>query len=292
MNPQGLFTQDFVRRLLEIEKQFRDLPGKHQLFDIANEYTPAQFTGSQTDYDPGDYDVLRLSASLAIDISGIAGGKKGRFLELINVGSFNITLQHCITIRPPSGGECEVDMAKISAYPAGTPTNGDKFIFARGGQNYSADFNKMGVVQIVHTQTGAVATGTTVMPLDDTIPQITEGNEFFSPPTITPTSATNKLLIEVLAFLSHSVAGTMTGALFRDSVADALAVMAQYQDSNGGITPLFLRHEMTAGGVSAITFHFRAGGSVAGTATFNGFGGNRKFGGVIASSIRITEYKP
>lgn len=33
------------------------------------------------------------------------------------------------------------------------------------------------VLQVVSYQTGAVATGTTTIPPDDTIPQITEGNE-------------------------------------------------------------------------------------------------------------------
>ena len=50
------------------------------------------------------------------------------------------------------------------------------------------------LVQAAHTQSGAVQTGTTTIPYDDTIPQNTEGTEFFTQ-AITPTSATNKLLI-------------------------------------------------------------------------------------------------
>lgn len=93
MKPDS-FPQEVVRRLLDMEKQLRDQIGKQPLFDIANEGTPAQLTGDQNDYDPGDYDVLRVSASMAVNITGISGGKKGRFLELINVGSFTITLQN------------------------------------------------------------------------------------------------------------------------------------------------------------------------------------------------------
>ncbi len=48
------------------------------------------------------------------------------------------------------------------------------------------------VVQAVNTQTGAVGTTTTIMPFDDTIPQITEGSEFMTR-AITPTSASNIL---------------------------------------------------------------------------------------------------
>ena len=46
---------------------------------------------------------------------------------------------------------------------------------------------------------------------------------------------------------------------------------------------------MTAGTTSSTTFKGRAGLSAAGTLSFNGFGGARRFGGVMASSITITE---
>jgi hypothetical protein len=46
---------------------------------------------------------------------------------------------------------------------------------------------------------------------------------------------------------------------------------------------------MDAGTTSETTFKVRAGGEEAGTTTFNGVGGARKYGGVLASSITITE---
>ena len=49
----------------------------------------------------------------------------------------------------------------------------------------------VGLLQTVSYQTGAVATGTTIIPFDDTIPQITEGNEFMTL-AITPRSATSQ----------------------------------------------------------------------------------------------------
>jgi hypothetical protein len=50
------------------------------------------------------------------------------------------------------------------------------------------------VVQIVNSQTGAMASGNTAIPDDDTIPQITEGTEFLTL-AITPQSVTNKLML-------------------------------------------------------------------------------------------------
>lgn len=147
------------------------------------------------------------------------------------------------------------------------------------------------VLQIVHTQTGAVATGTTVMPLDDTIPQNTEGDEYMTR-AITPTSATNKLLIEALWIGANNVtSGNIGVALFQDTTAGALATSIGVSSVAGDMIAVPLRHEMVAGTTSATTFKIRAGGHSAGTTTFNGRGGGRIHGGVMASSIRIAEIK-
>lgn len=146
------------------------------------------------------------------------------------------------------------------------------------------------VVQVVNFQTGAVATGTTTMPWDDTIPQSGEGTEFMTL-AITPTSASNILLIEVTANLNASSVNYVTGALFKDAVADALAAMSFYQEGASRAQPLNFIHKMLAGSASAMTFKFRAGTGGAATLTFNGEVGARKFGGVMASSITITEIK-
>lgn len=148
-------------------------------------------------------------------------------------------------------------------------------------------------VQIVGTTYSAVATGTTTIPQDDTIPQITEGTEFMTQ-TITPKATTNKLLIEVSAFLTDSSTNcAITGALFQDSTANALAASQQFMVTATGRVCIIIRYIMTAGTTSPTTFRFRAGpdpGS-GGTMTFNGFSGSRFYGGAALSSITITEYK-
>lgn len=146
------------------------------------------------------------------------------------------------------------------------------------------------VVKYTKTQTGAVATGTTVLPGDDTIPQNTEGDEYMTL-AITPTNASNILEIDVVWQGTNSVATYLAVALFQDSTAGALAVGFGYTASGANLVITF-RYCMTAGTTSATTFKVRAGGSAAGTTTFNGFGGARKYGGVLASSITITEYLP
>ena len=144
------------------------------------------------------------------------------------------------------------------------------------------------ILQVVNFQTGEYNSGTTVMPLDDTIPQNTEGDEYMTL-TITPTSATSKLLIEISALLGPSAAKWIVGAIFQDTTADALAGGYFYESNGGAGKELTIRHYMTAGTTSATTFKFRAGVHTSGTLYFNGDTANRYLGGVAASSITITE---
>lgn len=143
------------------------------------------------------------------------------------------------------------------------------------------------IVQVVNYQTGEVATGTTTIPRDDTIPQNNEGDEYMTL-AITPTSATNKLKIEVVFYGAHDNGGggNFIVALFVDTTANALAAVGDQGDAHEAVVPLI--YYMDAGTTDMRTFKVRAGG-FAGTLTFNGIDGGRLYGGVAASSITITE---
>ena len=145
-------------------------------------------------------------------------------------------------------------------------------------------------VQEVSTVTSALATGTTTIPLDDTIPQNTEGTEFMTL-AITPKSTTNKLVISVVMVGSVNATTNLIGAIFQDNTANALAAATVVSLNTGNSIMLTVRHSMTAGTTSATTFKFRAGGSGASTVTFNGRDGGRLFGTITKSSMVITEYK-
>jgi hypothetical protein len=148
------------------------------------------------------------------------------------------------------------------------------------------------VAQVVSTQTGAVATGTTVIPLDDTIPQNDEGDEYMTL-AITPTDVNSILLIDVVVWIATGTASRhVIAALFQDTTADALAVISGFHNNANEGGGLNFRHKMTAGTTSATTFKVRAGLNSSATATFNGVAGSRFFGGVLASSITITEILP
>jgi hypothetical protein len=141
------------------------------------------------------------------------------------------------------------------------------------------------VLQVVNFQTGAVATGTTAIPLDDTIPQITEGDEYMTL-AITPTSASNKLRIEV-AINGASTSSDEIAALFVGTTANALNVGSRTASGNWR-QQINILHYMSAGATSELTFRVRAGGT-SGTYTFNGHSSARTYGGVYLSSITIME---
>ena len=147
------------------------------------------------------------------------------------------------------------------------------------------------VIQQVAASSSAIVSTTTTTPLDDTIPQSTEGGEFLTV-TITPTSSSNLLLIEVSAFFSHGSGGHVIGAIHQDSTGNALAAVSNNHPSNNDHI-FVMRHRMQAGTTSATTLKFRAGCNNAGTLRMNAdSSGNRRFGGVASSIMTVTEIAP
>ena len=145
------------------------------------------------------------------------------------------------------------------------------------------------VVQVVNVLSGTVATGTTTMPYDDTIPQNSEGTEFLTL-AITPTSSSNKLLIEGDAMFGCSAGSVNVSAgLFQDTTASALAAKGEGSLEANAPAELSMKHYMVAGTTSATTFKLRIGGASSSTITFNGTGGVRRLGACTLSSITITE---
>jgi hypothetical protein len=146
------------------------------------------------------------------------------------------------------------------------------------------------LVQISHTQSGAVATGTTQIPDDDTVPQNTEGDQYMTL-SHTPKNANNILIIKMGAHLGSSVnTNRMIMGLFQDSIANALAASVIYEPIATTVFYLPLAYKTAAGTTSAITFKMRAGQNAAGTTTFNGENSSRIMGGVLSSFITVYEY--
>ncbi|MBK8132473.1 MAG: hypothetical protein IPK48_06985 [Gammaproteobacteria bacterium] len=144
-------------------------------------------------------------------------------------------------------------------------------------------------IQVRRNSTGAVATGTTMIPVDDTIPQNTEGTQFMTQDII-PKSAANYLVIQHTGEYANSTAGATTVvAIFQDSSANALAAHMVTEPAASYSIILAVKHAMVSGTASSTTFKIRVGAGSAGTITFNGAVGARYLGGVFASHLEITE---
>lgn len=145
------------------------------------------------------------------------------------------------------------------------------------------------IVQVQRIQTGVVSSNSIVMPLDDTIPQITEGAEFMAQ-AITPSSVANPVRVSTNAFIAKSTA-SVVAALFQDNIANALTAMSPDASANNAMNLVVMNYmslsNIAAG--SAATFRFRAGTSSAGTTTFNGAAAARLLGGSIPSFIQVEE---
>ena len=184
---------------------------------------------------------------------------------------------------------CKINADTSDGLKLVSDTSGVIEIQANGTKSNNISFTGR-IVQTVNTQTGAVDTGTTTMPQDDTIPQNTEGDEYMTL-AITPSNASNKLKIDVVWHGSSGASsGIMVAGLFQDTTANALAAGSggTHQSAND-MQHIYFSHFMTAGTTSATTFKVRVGFSSAGTTTFNGSGSGRRLGGVFASSITIQE---
>ncbi len=148
------------------------------------------------------------------------------------------------------------------------------------------------IVQVVNTLNVTMTTIATAIPYDDTIPQISEGGAVMSR-AITPTNASNKLLIRATVCWSNNTGATYnTLALFQDATANALACTALFYGTSTQLPQIStLEYYMTAGTTSSTTFSLRLGDNSGNTITINGVNGARVYGGSLTSSLTISEIK-
>lgn len=144
------------------------------------------------------------------------------------------------------------------------------------------------IVQVVNYKTSSAASGTTVIPMDDSIPQNTEGDEIMTL-AITPKSAANYLFILVTLHFVLGQTYHVVAALFQDSTANALAAASQRISAADTVHRLSFSHYMQAGTTLETTFKVRIGPNVSATWRLNGEAAKRHFGGVAVSSITIFE---
>jgi hypothetical protein len=277
----------------------------------------------------GDYSVLSLTASTTLVVSsGSTLGAtnsiafKGWIVAFNDAGTLRLGIINCLSstsIYPlgqmpiasstAEGGAGGADSAQVFytgtavtskpyqvlgyiSYEGGLSTVGTWNVAPTRLQLFGPGIPLPGQsIQVQQNVNGTVSTGSTVMPVDNTVPQNTEGDQYMTQ-AVTPTSASNLLIIEFSGQFDCSNANTLACALFQDSTANALTASAFSHSATAGVirTPGRLHHAMLAGTTSSTTFKVRVGPSGAGTVAFNGVGaGTQAFNGSVNSYMTVEE---
>jgi hypothetical protein len=148
------------------------------------------------------------------------------------------------------------------------------------------------IAQVVSDTDATYTTLGTILPVDNSIPQITEGDEVLSV-AITPTNASSILRITVCVHIGGGAnPGSAGVGLFVDATANAIAAAAVEITAATNMNTMTFVHEVSAASTAARTYRVRAGSSAANDVFLNGNAANRIFGGVAVSSIKVEEVLP
>lgn len=151
-----------------------------------------------------------------------------------------------------------------------------------------------GLIQRAFISTGEVIGTTNVIPYDDTIPQITEGEQALAI-LFTPKSAVSRIRISAILQLRASGPGLMRNiALFWSGSPNAIGVSSSLGDANGpstGIEPVIVTAEIASPGTAQYAISVRFGPHNTGSLFLNSNGTlSRTFGGAAASILEVEEY--
>ncbi|MBY3163343.1 hypothetical protein HFO65_22255 [Rhizobium laguerreae] len=231
---------------------------------------------------------------------------KIRMPEVLPDGTkFNVRYGNVIAVGAPSDGAITtnklanqaVTYAKLQNISATLRLLGRKTAGAGDAEELSAaDLRDLflptgSVVDSVVATYALNANLATIIPIDDTSPQITEGTEVLSV-SITPKSATNKLRIRWAGRGASSVAPLgIAWGIFRAGVASAISAGHVSVATADFEHPLFGDAEYVPGVTTAQTISVRVGPSAAANVRLNGTSTARLLGGAGTATLVVEEIK-
>jgi hypothetical protein len=148
----------------------------------------------------------------------------------------------------------------------------------------------MSTGQIVNSATSVLSTYTTVtatIPVNNTIPVITQGTEIISV-TITPKNTTDRLRVRFNMVGSPGAADNPIVLAFLNSTTNAIAAAA-FTASSAFLTAYPLVTEFVPGSTSPQTIHIRVGTGSGASLFINGNAGGQIFGGVMQTTLLVEE---
>lgn len=144
------------------------------------------------------------------------------------------------------------------------------------------------VIQVAQQLYTTYATGTTVLPYDNTTPTNQEGDQYISF-GFTPKSASSTLYVDVVATFSTNGTPDSTMALFVGSGTSAVAAVGAKTSAANSAMSFPLTFKVASSGTTSTSFNLRIGNAAGAATYFNGASAAGLYGGVATSSIKITE---
>jgi hypothetical protein len=142
---------------------------------------------------------------------------------------------------------------------------------------------------VVYRGNVAQASGTTVIPYDNTVPTIAEGTQLWSA-TVTPTVVGGNMAINFAGMIDLSKADIMaTVAVFRNNVMIGYVATSSSAYSGNRPTPISLVINDPVVSLTPVTYSCRIGVSVTGNTWYFGKGATANQGGLNNSGWTITE---
>ncbi len=204
--------------------------------------------------------------------------------SVANTGASTLAMNglSAVAIKMPDGTDTPADVLKTSgAYLL--LHNGTHFCLL----NPSAAQNS-GCLQSLATTFTSTSTTVNSIPMDDTIPTSSEGVEIMSI-SITPKSATSRMVIRAQGIAGHASAGYLISGIFINS-----ASAAHYSNSdaapatNASKASILCTH--SPGSTAPVTYKLRIGGSGGGI-RYNGSYSGRVLGGSCYWLMTVEEYQ-
>lgn len=152
------------------------------------------------------------------------------------------------------------------------------------------DYDYLAAIKnVARSENNTRSTTSSIIPLDNTKPQKTEGTQILSV-THTPTKIGNKVRVRVVVYVAKAVTEAFTTVALFSGGSDAIATAYAF-DSSGTSSyyaqSVMIDYMSDVSSLSSVTYTVRAGGH-AGPVEINGYNG-AKYDGALISSITVEE---
>lgn len=214
-------------------------------------------------------------------------GTSGQVTAVKTAGDVTVSISDNPVL--PGTGSVRIPSGPSTSRPA-TAQAGDLRVNTTLGEleTYDgANWVPPGVVLGVTTRNITSASGTTTVPLDNSIPTSTEGWQFFSI-TYTPKTSTSKLVIDYsITAASSAASATIIASIFVGTTNIGSTAVRTAAAANTA-SPLSQKVVYTPNTTNPITITGRIGSNVASTTYVNTIG-NTTLGSALVSALSIVE---